>query len=386
MKKLFIIIFFTIWVLSQTACAEQGQYIDKQKEVINLGEITSAIDKMVSEDSKEIVPEFNIKKIIKDLTLGNVGFNIKDILNRTIKYFFKEVHSNLHIIIKVVVLVLLCALLQNLQAAFGREGVGEVAFYSCYIFIAAILIKSFVEVLNMGKSVIENLVLFMQAFIPTIFTLLISTGNITTSAVLQPSIIFTVEIMGTLIKNFILPLILFYTVLAIINNISNKVQVSKLADFIKSIGMWSMGILLTIFIGIVTLQSKVTSIADGVGTKTAKFAVSTFIPVVGKILSDAVDTVIGYSILLKNSISIVGMIVVILICLIPIIKLFALIVIYKLTAAMIQPISDERIVKCISEMANSLTFVCVTVISVSVMFIITVSIVMSVGNTALMMR
>lgn len=387
MKKTLIVICTLLVVLSQNTFANEiNNYIEKQQQAINIDELKNAVDKMISSESEQIVSQLSVTQLIKDISSGNASFNIGDILNRAIKYFFKEVYLNLSIIIKIIVLVLLCALLQNLQSSFGKEGVGEIAFYSCYILIATLLIKNFLIVLNMGKEVIENMVIFMQAFVPTIFTLLITTGNITTSTILQPSIIFSIQVMSTLIKNLILPLILFYIVLAIINNISNKVQISKLADLIKNTGLWLMGIFLTIFIAILTIQSTVSSMADGIGTKTAKFAVSTFIPIVGKILSDAVDTVVGYSILLKNSISVVGMIVIVFICLVPVIKLFALIIVYKLTAALIQPVSDERIVKCITEMANSLVFITAAVISVAVMFLISISIMISASNTAAMLR
>lgn len=388
MKKLALIIFIMVALFSSMSfgAEDYSQILQKQQQAVDVEQFKETIDKIIGPESKEIIPQFSVSQLIKDISLGNVSFNIKDILDKVLKYLFKEIYINLNIIIKIIVLVLLCALLQNLQSAFGKEGVGEIAFYSCYILIATILVKNFLTVLAMGKDVIDSMVMFMQALIPIVFTLLLTTGNVTSAAVLQPGILFSIEIMGILLSKLILPMILFYTVLAIVNNISNKVEISKLAEFIKNVGIWMIGILLTVFIAIITLQSTITSVTDGIGTRTAKFAVSTFIPVVGKILSDAVDTVVGYSVLLKNSISVIGMIVIILICLVPIIKLFALIIIYKLTAAIIQPVSDERIVKCISEMGNSLTFVTAAVISVAVMFLISVSIVINAGNTVVMMR
>lgn len=382
MKKLILIIAIFLTVFGNVVVAQESstdEIFAKQQESLNINEIKNAIDKLSSPDSREIIPKFDLKKTIKDIAMGNVNIDLNNLLNSLIKFFFKEIYNNIHILIKVIVLVLLCAILQNLQSSFGKDGVGEIAFYACYIFICAILISSFMEVLGSGRQVIENMVLFMQSIVPAIFTLLITTGNMISSSILQPGIIFSIQIMSVIVKDIVLPLIVFYTVLAIVNNISNKVQVSKLAGLIKSIGLWTIGVFLTIFIGILSLQSKVAGLADGVTTRTAKFAVSTFVPIVGKILSDAVDTVLGYSMMLKNSITIVGMIVILLICLAPIIKLIALIIIYKLAAALIQPVSDERIVNCISEMANSLIFLLSAVITCAVMFLITISILLNIG-------
>lgn len=388
MKRFLIIIFMALFLISSTVFAKLGDVdiATQQQQTVDLNQLKETIEKVVGPETNELAPQFKLDALIKDITSGNVSFSLKDMLNRVIKYLFKEIYANLGMMTKIIVLVLVCALLQNLQSSFGKEGVGEIAFYSCYILLAAILIKNFIMLINLGKVVIDNMVLFMQSFVPTVFALLMLTGNVTTTSVLQPGMIFGMGIMSTIIKTVIIPLILCYTVLAIVNNISNKVQVSKIADFIKNVGIWSIGILLTIFIAIIELQSTVTSVADGITARTAKFAVGNFIPVVGKALSDAVDTVIGYSILLKNSVSVVGMLVIVLICAIPIIKLFAMVIVYKLTAAMIQPISDERIVKCISEMATSLTFIAGAVLSVAVMFIISISITMNAGNASAMMR
>lgn len=380
MRKLFGLIIISLYILSCSAfAANTDELLESQTDAINVQDIKESIDRLSSPGSNEILPKINIKNIIKSIATGNISFNIKDVFQKTLKYLFKEIYQNLHLIGKIIILVILCAILENLQSSFGKEGVGEVAFYACYIFIAAILIKSFMDILNSSKVVIENMILFMQAIIPAIFTLLVATGNIIKSTILQPSIIASIQVMAVIIKDFILPLIILYTALAIVSNISNKIQISKIAALIKNVGVWSIGIFLTIFIGIVTLQSSVTTAADNVGTKTAKFAVSTFVPFVGKILSDAVDTVLGYSLILKNSLSVVGLIAILLICLAPILKIFALIIIYRLSAAIIQPISDIRIVNCITEMANSLMFILVTMISVAVMFLISIAILINVG-------
>lgn len=388
MKKLIILIVIFIILFQKFVLASEifDKTLEEQQELIDVNKFEKIMEKMVSEENEQIIQKFDIKKSLKDLSTGNAQFDIKKIFNNVIKFFFKEVYSNYIIIVKIVILSLLCALLQNLKSAFGRDGVGEIAFYACYILIAAILISNFAMALNMGKIVIYNLVGFMQIFIPTIFAMLMVTGNISTATVMQPSVIFGIGILSILIKKIILPIILGYTVLAIVNNISSKIQVSKIAEFIKDVGTWLITIFLTVFISLLSLQSSITAVADGIGTKTAKFAVSTFVPVVGKILSNTVETVVGCSIVLKNSFSIVGMIIIILISLAPVLKLFALIIIYKLAAVLIEPISDERIVKCITQMSKSLSLLVGAVLSVSIMFIICISILVNAGNTASMLR
>lgn len=138
---------------------------------------------------------------------------------------------------------------------------------------------------------------------------------------------------------------------------------------------------MTIFIGIIIIRSMTTAIIDAVVEKTMKFAVDSFIPIVGKSLSDAISTVAGYSLLLKNALSSVGLIALIAIIILPLIKMISMSFIYKLTAALMEPISDSRLIKCISAAGESLVLITACLISVSVMFFIMISIVATAGKS-----
>jgi stage III sporulation protein AE len=297
------------------------------EEQINSDEtrqLEDQINKYSNSESKELLPDFNPKSIINDISKGKFDFSIKGLLDRVGRYFFKEIYLNINILIKLMVLVVLCAVLKNLQGSFLSESVGELAFYACYIVIVSILIISLNSALDLGRGIIDNMVGFMHATIPVLITLLISGGNITSGGVFQPILIMIVEISATVMKNFFIPLIFLSTVLSIVDNISGKIQVSKLASFFKQIGTWSLGLILTAFIAVLTIQSSVGAVVDGVTGKTAKFAIGAFIPVAGKYLADAADTVIGCTLLIKNAAGVAVMLAIVSICLIPIIKIFAL--------------------------------------------------------------
>ena len=114
-----------------------------------------------------------------------------------------------------------------------------------------------------------------------------------------------------------------------------------------------MGIILTIFVGIISLEGTLSSSVDGLTAKTTKAVVSSAIPVVGKILGDAVDTVLGCGIILKNAVGVVGIIVIISICIIPVLKLTILTISYYLASAICEPIADEKIVSLLSQMGET---------------------------------
>ena len=130
-----------------------------------------------------------------------------------------------------------------------------------------------------------------------------------------------INFIGNIIQNILIPVVLVIATLSIASKISDKVQISKITKFFKSSIVWFLGIILTIFVGVLSLEGSLSSSIDGITAKTAKAAVSSIIPVVGKILGDAVDSVLGCGVILKNALGVVGVIVIIGICIMPVAKL-----------------------------------------------------------------
>lgn len=213
-----------------------------------------------------------------------------------------------------------------------------------------------------------------------------TTGSITSAGVVQPVLLFLITFIGNMITSFLLPLILIGTALGIISKVSDRIQINKLSSYFKNSTVWILGIILTLFVGILSLEGSLTSTVDGITAKTAKAAVSNFIPVVGKILGDAVDTVIGCSNILKNAVGIVGVIVVIGICIVPIIKLTILMATYYIASAICEPIADEKIISLLSQIGDTFKILLAMLISVSVMLIIGVTLVIKISNSGLMYR
>ncbi len=215
---------------------------------------------------------------------------------------------------------------------------------------------------------------------------MMTTGSITSAGVVQPILLFLINFIGNMITGVLLPLILIGTALGIISKVSDRIQIGKISKYFKSTTIWILGISLTVFVGILSLEGSLTSTVDGITAKTAKAAVSNFIPVVGKILGDAVDTVIGCSNILKNAVGVVGVIVVIGICIVPIIKLAILMATYYLASAICEPIADEKIISLLSQIGDTFKILLAMLISVSVMLMIGVTLVIKISNSGLMYR
>lgn len=360
--------------------------IEQQAEAGGIGRIKDELGKYIDEDTKDLLGGYDADEFINDLLSGTVDIDMKSLGSKALKFLFRELFQNLGILIKITVLVIICALLKNLQASFMNEGAGQIAFYVCYIVIVSILLVSFGIVMNMGIRIIDTMVGFMYTVVPVLLALLISGGNITAGGILHPVMLMIVETAATIIRNAFVPLIFISTILAIVNNISEKIQLTRLVNLIKQIVSWSLGIILTIFIIAVTMQGSLGAVIDGATQKAAKFAISTFIPIVGKTLSDAADTVIGCTLLIKNAAGFAVMTGVLLICIVPLLKIIALVGLFKAAGALLEPISESRIINCINDVAGSMLHIFSLSAAVAFMFIICVTALISAGNLSTMLR
>lgn len=286
----------------------------------------------------------------------------------------------------VLVIVVIHSILKNISEGLENKGIAQITYYVQYILIVTLIMTNFVQIIEIIRESIQNLVNFMNLLVPILITLMITTGSIVSANLIQPILLFIITFIGNLITGIIIPLVLISTSLGIVSKISDKVQIDKLSKFFKSSVVWVLGVVLTIFVGLLSVEGSLSSNVDGITAKTAKAAVSSFIPVVGKILGDAVDTVIGCSSILKNATGIIGIIIIIGIVILPIVKLAILMGIYYLGAALCQPIADGKIVSLLEQMGDTFKTFLAIMCSVSVMLIIGTTLIIKISNSGLMYR
>ncbi|APM38604.1 stage III sporulation protein AE [Clostridium kluyveri] len=329
----------------------------------------------------ELLNDIDVKTYVKNfLKSGEGGISFKKILSAVMSYGVRELKASLKLLVLLVIISIICTLLTNLQRAFSSEQLSNIAYFACYSLIIIIMSKSFYIGVDIAKSAINQMTSFMVALIPVLITLVASVGGFVEAAVMDPIIIGAITISANLFMYIIIPVISMSFVLQFVNNLSSEYKIDKLTKLLNQGALWTQGIIMTIFIGVITIRGITSKTIDQVTAKTAKFAVDNFVPIVGKSLSDAISTVAGYSVLLKNALSSLGLIVIIAMLLFPIIKLIIMIVLYKLTAALIEPISDGRLVNCINSAGDSLILIMSCLICVSIMFFIMISIVASAGR------
>jgi stage III sporulation protein AE len=182
------------------------------------------------------------------------------------------------------VIIIISSVLRSITDGLENKSVSQITYYITYILIVTIVMKNFSDIINMVKASIENLVAFTNCLIPLLITLMITTGNIASAGMLQPIILWIISFIGNFINVVLVPASLISVALSVISNVSDRVQIDKLSKYINTTVVWILGIVLTIFVGVSSLEGSITNGVDALTVKTTKAAVSNFIPIVGKIL------------------------------------------------------------------------------------------------------
>ena len=333
----------------------------------------------------EFLPKWDIGDIWEK-NEGGIIPGIGEILKGLSRYLFREIVTNYGLLGQLILLAVAAALLKSLQGSFSSEEVARLTEAVAFFVLMGLALKSFTVALEIGRNTVDSMVNFMLALLPVLLTLLASMGHVTSAGLFHPFIIFSVNLMASLVHNILFPLIFFATILYMVNHFSPHFKINRLADLFKDISTWGLGLMLTLFVGLLTIQGVAGGIGDALTLRTAKYMTGAFIPVVGKMLADAVETVLGYSLLLKNSATIAGLLILSLIVAFPLIKLLALIIIYKFSGAVLQPLGETTLGEALHTMGNCLVLVFAAVATVSLAFFIGIAIIVGASNAAVMLR
>lgn len=354
------------------------EILKNSKESLGIKEFLEISEEYVSKKFKNV----DIEKFFDNTLNGNFDFNLLNI--NLFDSFKSEILEVLKILVIVLIVIIIHSIFKIIVQNLNNTSNVKIISFIQYLIIVSITLELFGVIIVELKNVLDDLLIFMNMFVPFLSILIVSTGNIVTSSVIEGTLFFSIIFISNFIKRFLIPLYLIVVTISVVSNFTDKFKLDKLSKFFRSSIIWLLGIILTIFISILTMETEITSSVDSFTSKTTKAAISNFIPVVGKIMGDSVDAVLGSFNVLKNSVGIIGIIVVLSLTLFPIIKVFIMYVLFNLTSAFAEIVAEEKIVLLISGLSDCLRTFLGMLISVSIMFIIEVVIVIKITNGIVM--
>lgn len=383
-----IIIIFLIWLIfPQTIYAKPVEEIwTKQLDTVDFSSIEQVVNRIKKQSDNSYLEEFDFSETIRKIIKGEIDFSILSVTKVVVKLFFQEIKGFMSLIGKLLIISILCALLNNIAESFQNKSTSQIGFYVCYIVLIILLLQSFQIAMEVSQSTIENMVLIMQSVLPILLTLMMTSGGVSSGTIFEPIILFSVQTISMFVKSIILPTIFLIAVIGVVNSLSGKEVLKKMKELFEQITDWILKGIAALFVGIMGIHGLTAPALDGIINNAAKSAVSTFVPIVGEALSGAVDVVMNCSLLIKNAIGVGAIILLCIYCIIPVIKILSFLFAYKIAAALIEPISDKRIVNCISDMGEACKRLFTCIFTVNILFIVSITILVGVGNMIAMLR
>lgn len=363
-----LIIAFLLIFLSINGTSVAYASYDMNDE-INYDEIQEVIDNIMDHEDRVKFSDY-----VNMLMSGKEAFSLKAIGNKLIESISGEVKAHITTFGRLISISLIAAIFTNLSMAFKNNQVSDTGYYVTYLLLFGLLISGFIGTSIIAGTAIGQILDFMKALVPSYFMSVAFCSGATSSFVFYKAALIIITMVDFIIIKLVIPLVNFYLIIVLANNLSKEDMLSKLAGLIETVIKWMLRSLLAVVIGYQAIQGLIVPVADQV-KRSAIFKASSALPGVGNAIESVAETVIGAGVLLKNAIGVAGLVVVVTICIVPIIQLIVITLIYKLSSAVLQPISDKRVIECISASAKSAEMLLQCVIVGGILFLLSITIV-----------
>ena len=370
MRKIFCIISVLLLVYSATVCADEfdGIMTDDLK-----GEITDSFEIVQS----DFLYGTNALELIQKMNSGDFSIGVKGIGNYVKEKFSDEMRNNFGFFIKITVLILLVSLIENICCDDKRK---KAVSLLCASVVIITMIGLFSDLSVYVTETVDRLSLFINSLIPILLTLTATSGHTATAGMLNPIMLGVSSVITLVVKSVIIPLLFIGLALKLTDSVSGKNYLSAFGKQVYGLIKWITGFTLTIYIGIITVIGTAAPNVDEVTLKTAKYAVGTFVPYVGNMLTDSVELVLNCSSVVKNSVGVAGLIGVLSVVAVPCIKISVKVILFNILSTLVSPVAGKPVSNALDSVSSCLNIMLGLLFVVSVMYILSITVIIFIGG------
>ena len=338
---LLICIFFylnNVLAIQEENVEENVQDVTKDiADSLNMDNFLSIFEDYASENNIE---GFDVSSLYNDLLSGN-GIQYENILDSLVGNIFKEVKNSISSVTSIFIIVIIMAIVTSLELDKDSDVV-KITKLVIVISISALLLKNYLDIVTMFKNIVNILGYIMQIVSTFLLGILMATGKITSTGIIEPLLLFIANFICFATEYIVIPFFTISVAINIVSRISENIKMDNLSSMFRKSSLYIFTTIIGIFLFVLSMESSVTKSIDSMYFKTAQNMVSNFVPVVGKFLSDSLDTVLGATEAIGKVGGIVALIATIIIVSIPIIKLILVIVLYNILIAISEPINEDK--------------------------------------------
>lgn len=349
---------------------EQQEEETRQKlmEDMELGQMQDAVNQILKEDS------FSIEEILNQILKGESLFQKETMSKKWFKNIVKaQLQREQKAMFQVVLLVLLAAVFSNFTAVFGDGKTGETSFYITYMLLLALLIKSFGSMGVELKELLENFILFLKALMPSYFLAVTASSGSATAMIFYEAVLFLIYVIQVVFLKGIVPAIYVLALVELVNYLHSEDFLSKMAELLQTLIEWSLKSCMAVVLGMQLIQNMIGPAMDSLKRDIiGKTAAS--IPGIGNAINGVTEVALGTAVIIRNGIGVVGIIILVCIGIRPVIRLALLAFLYKLLAAVVQPVSDKRMTGALSTIGNGYVLFLKVLLCMELLIFITIAI------------
>lgn len=387
MKKCAVIFMFVLMLVPglSLAAEENDSFDDVLKSELSKFDLSQLDDLRNHYAGEDIFQGKDIKTVVLEFASGNQNINVETLINSLLMLVLTGVKDGLINLSVILFTVIVCGMLKSMSSD-SLGDISDICEYVGFIIIVSMLLNTFVYYVDLTIDMMGIMQSAVRIIFPPLLTLMTAIGGVSSLGVFKPAMAVLsggmIEFMGT----SILPIAVLGGATGILSGLSQRINIQGISDFCNSLCKWLMGIAFTVYAGILSIQGIMAATYDGVYIRTAKYTVDSFMPIIGGMMSDTVDTVLGCSLLIKNAIGFTGLLVIGSICIMPLVKYITCILSYKLVGALISATSSSWSYSAIEGLTSAVTTLFTIVCVIAVMTFITIALAVNAGNTNLMLR
>lgn len=388
-----IIVFFLFCPTSTTAVAssetieninedeieeEFQQEIDQQLSNLDL----SSLEEILKALSDGELAVFGGSSFIEKLqALINGDFEDgSSMWNALLNIFFDNILSLLPIISIIIAVSLIGSMIQGIKPYNNGKSISNIIHFVTYGVIVVLVLSITVRMVSLTTNTIQSMKTQMDAIFPILLTLMTAIGGTSSVSVYQPAMVLLSGTILNLFTYILLPIFIFSVVFSVVSNLSNSVKLEKFTSFFNSTYKWLTGLIFTIFTAFLSIQGITAGTLDGISIRTAKYAIKSYIPILGSYLSDGMGIILLSSNLIKNAVGATGLFLLLATILSPLIELILFMLALKLIAGIVEPLGNKQIANFISSLSKSMVLLIVLIIGIAFIYFIMLGLIMCSAN------
>lgn len=374
MKKIIIfIISCVIFCSIGGAFASAEDSTSDAEEVQN--EITQEIERGIKSDTPDEADDFlsdNNISIEDPESASKIGVgDWFDYLVSLIKDYLSSPLKLIGALLLVIVFTSVASGILNSNAKLFNV-ISIIGVLSC----TAVLFETISVCIETVSDTISNLSIFIASYVPIFSSVVATCGNASSGVSYYVLVLLLCEIITFVINYILVPFLSFSLASSIVESINPNLSVNGFSRGLLSVAKWTLGLVTTIFIGVTSIQSIIGTSVDTVGVKAAKFAASSMIPVVGGAMSEAYSTMMGSLSLIKNSVGVLGIVIILVTALKPVVMVVCLKFSIWISGIIAAFFEQNRICSLLKGINNVLSILLGVVACFTLIFIISTAVVM----------